>query len=277
MSTNLTFLVSFVEVDICVLCLGAVYQGRQFIIIPGEVNVTDISTSTNMFYACNEGTGVHVFDTYDWEFKNEFDPDNKVSRVPPTIYKLVGGNETGGATLKQPQEGWDDEDLGTIFSIRNELLPDEVQSPEPTENVTFSPTGPPDPGDEPPHINKPRQSAIIGGVVGGCVVVLTVSIAICAVKRSRKHEPNGVELHGEHTIELHVPTKFETSAELHGEHQIELHADENYELYAYEPPEIGGLAEVVEEEEEEEGAVLPEHRAPFASSASSPAPSISPS
>ena len=73
--------------------------------------------------------------------------------MPPTVFKLIGGNDTGGATVKQPQSGWDGEALGTIFSIQSELPPDEVQSPPPTQNATSLPTGLPDPGDEPHQIN----------------------------------------------------------------------------------------------------------------------------
>ena len=173
--------------------LGGLYEERQFIIVPGAVNVTTAATAgDNWWMQCNKGTAVHVFDTYDWEFKPEFDPDNKGSKVPPTISKLVGGSDTGGATLKQPKAGWDDAALGTIFSIRNELPPEEkLQFPptNPNLNSTSPTTSTPqtNPSDETQQVTKPNKNVIIGGVVGGvCGVALTAGILIFFLKRCQK-------------------------------------------------------------------------------------------
>lgn len=199
--------------DTC-LVLGGLYEERQFIIVPGEVNVTTEATAgDNWWMQCNKGTAIHVFDTHDWEFKPEFDPDNKEPKVPPTIFNLIGGSETGGATLKQPNAGWDDAALGTIFSIRNELPPEETQPPEGSQPLPSNPK----------QVTKSNKNVIIGGAVGGvCVVALAVGILIFSVKRCRKPshdqpEPHNVELHG-------------TSRNYYG----------SYELPAnYEPKEIG--------------------------------------
>ena len=90
--------------------LGVIYEERQFIIVPGETNVTVANQTTpegdidTFWLECNTGTKVHVFDTFDWEFKSEFDPSNKGSKDPPSIVKLVGGNSTGGATVSHPTQ-----------------------------------------------------------------------------------------------------------------------------------------------------------------------------
>ena len=161
--------------------LGALYKERQFIIIPREPNVTvsnmttDQGKSDNHWLKWNEGTKVHVFDTYDWKFKSEFDPDNKGSKVPLPIIELVGGNNTGGATLNQPKAGWDDPALGPIFSIGNELLPDT------SLNITL-PTS--DAG-ETQNTEKLNKVAIIGSVVGA---IWGVTLILGALKFVRKKQ-----------------------------------------------------------------------------------------
>lgn len=214
------------------MVLGGLYEERQFIIIPGEPNVTTSATVNDSWWLeCNKGTAVHIFDTYDWEFKPEFDPDNKGSKVPPTIFNLVGGNETGGATLRQPTAGWDYEALGTIFSVRNQpVSEEETQFPPPNLNIT-SPTRSPQasPWVEIQQATKSNKNAIIGGVIGSlCMVGLSTGILIFFVKRSRKPsklESNTPELDGlKYRMELQG-----TNYNCHG----------RYELYAYEPPEMG--------------------------------------
>ena len=122
--------VSFPGTNFTSIDLGGLYEERQFIIVPGGANVTVSNMTTTegtidtFWWECNKGTKVHVFDTYDWEFKPEFDPDNKGSGVPPLIVKLVGGSNIGGATLNQPKAGWDTIALGPLFSTRNQLPPD---------------------------------------------------------------------------------------------------------------------------------------------------------
>ena len=189
------------------------------------MTVSNMTTATgsidNYWLQCNKGTKVRVFDTYDWEFKSEFDPDNKGSKVPSAIVKLVGGNEAGGATLKKPKAGWDNPALDPIFSIRNELpLPD--LSPTPGLNTTLATaTGEPQPA---------NKGAIIGGAVGGiCVVAVAVGVSIFFWKVHRKPSqegPSGSELQG-----------ADSRAELYGNYSQGLY-NAPHELYAYEPHEM---------------------------------------
>ena len=166
--------------NICLsLMLGALYEERQFIIVPGETNVTVANQTTpdgkieRFWLECNRGTKIHVFDTFDWEFKSEFDPNNKGSKVPPAIVKLVGGNSTGGATVTQPKAGWDNPSLGSIFAIRNEPPTDVPTAPGTGQNTAQS-----------------KKGAIIGGVIGGfCVVALVVSVLIFFRKKRGESSP----------------------------------------------------------------------------------------
>ena len=209
--------------------LGGLYEERQFIIVPGQANVTTAATTDNNFWIeCNNFTSVHVFDTYDWVFKPEFDPDTKGSKVSPTIVNLIGGNDTGGATLKQPEAGWDDKALDIIFSIRNELPHQEkLQFPLPNPITTSQPQS--TPWDKTKQTTMSKKNAIIGGAVGGvCVLALTAGILIFYIKRYRKprqQKPEKPELDGEddrveldgvkHIPELHGTSNSSRSYELH--------------------------------------------------------------
>jgi len=103
-----------------VIYIGGLYEDRQFIIVPGQVNVSTSATE-GVFSTCNIGTAVHVFDTSTWTFQAEFDPDNKESFVPLPLLGLLGGGTTGGAFLHEPEGGWNDQQLGRVFRIRNQL------------------------------------------------------------------------------------------------------------------------------------------------------------
>ena len=208
--------------------------------------MTDLNkTATDVAFwtECNKGTKVHVFDTYDWEFKPEFDPDNKGPKVPPSIVELVGGNDTGGATLNQPKAGWENSDLGDIFSTRNQLLQDPPsQSPSPPN----APGG-----------STSNKGAILGGVIGG-ICVLAVSILIIMFfwkcKKSGQADfqaelegpPSRAELRGAHLrVELQGA---ELRAELQGaELRAELQGNYNHlgpynTPHAHEPQDMTGAA-----------------------------------
>ena len=181
----------------------------------------------NYWLECNKGTKIQVFDTYDWEFKPEFDPDNKGARVPSPIVKLVGGNSTGGATLKAPKAGWGDQALGPIFAKLNELPPPDV-SPTPGSNTnTTVPTNASSETQKPDEDKTNNTGAIIGGAVGGVCGLLLVGLALFCWKRSRQSQAqSSAELQGE-----------DMRAELHG-NTYPGQYNTPHELHAYEPQEL---------------------------------------
>jgi len=105
--------------------------GRQFLIVPGNMNAS--RNTTTFTYHCNNGTGIKVFDTLEWKFKPEFDPTLTTLGVPKPVVDLIGGTTSGGATVTAPKGGWQAKSLGTIFERRNEpvMHDDEVISPKP--------------------------------------------------------------------------------------------------------------------------------------------------
>lgn len=230
------------------------------IIVPGEANVTvpaNMSAIDNYWLECNKGTEVRVFDTYDWEFKPEFNPSNKGPKVPPSIVQMIGGNSTGGATLKKPKAGWDNPALGPIFLTRNELLPDPPVT-TPGGNMTFTsdlPSGSTSSAAQ--NTAKSNKGAIIGGVVGGiCVAAVVVGVLIFFLKRRQKSNQalSTAELQG-----------AELRPELQGNHVYAGPYNTPQELQGYEPQEMGvapgGHYAPVKPEEQQE-AVFVDHISP---------------
>jgi len=199
---------------------GGLYGDRQFIIVPGEVNVSTSATE-GVFSNCNIGTAVHVFDTYDWTFKTQFDPDNKGSKVSPTIVDLIGGDEKGNATLQQPKYGWDTQELGRVFQIRNGGSTNSAN-----KTSTASPLDRPnvDGGD----INESKNSigAIAGGIVGG-FVGLGFLLGLLFWRRKRQGaEKTALPELGASGYNGRPPQELQARPPLE-------------ELPAYEPPEMG--------------------------------------
>jgi len=152
-----------------VIYICGLYEDRQFIIVPGQVNLSN-SSMPGVFSDCNMGTDVHVFDTYDWTFKAEFDPDNKGSKVPPAIVELIGGDEKGNSKIQQPKAGWGTNELGRVFQIRNQLPANGGGSTN-SANKTSTNSSLDRPNVDGGDMNESKSSrgAIAGGIVGGFV------------------------------------------------------------------------------------------------------------
>jgi len=242
--------------------IGGLYEDRQLIIVPGEVNVsTSATVNEPWFLQCNIDTAVHVFDTYDWTFKAEFDPKNKDSKVSPAIVDLIGGDEKGNAKLQQPKAGWDTKELGTVFQVRNQL-PATVDDSTNSANKTTSTST-----NSPPYQtdrqntdgdmkeSKSNTGAIAGGVVGG-FVGLSLLLGLLFWWRKRQ----GAEQTAIPELGANGPPPH-----YHPPHSTPYMPPQ--ELHAYEPPEMGGggyytPTKLAQEQERSEGMDMDYHPPP---------------
>ncbi|KKZ68521.1 hypothetical protein EMCG_05805 [[Emmonsia] crescens] len=126
---------------------------------------------------------IRVLDTSNFRWEKQFERETKYT-VPRVVSDIVGGDGTGKATLKEPEGGWPNSKLQSIFSQTVARRPDIVDEPLPAE-----PTGAPQPT-APPSTEKPSNiGAIAGGVVGGIGGVAIIAAAIFFLRRS-KHKKN---------------------------------------------------------------------------------------
>jgi len=209
-----------------VIYIGGLYRDRQFIIVPGEVDVNTSETGRR-FSNCNMGTDVHIFDTYDWTFKVEFDPDNKGSKVPPAIVDLIGGDEKGNAKLREPKDGWNTKKLGQVFQIRNQLPANGGGSTNSTNKTSTNyPLDRPNVDEGDMSESKSSSAAIAGGIVGGFVSLgFLLGLLFWWRKRQDAEETALPEL-GASGYDGRPPQELQARPPLE-------------ELQAYEPPEMG--------------------------------------
>ena len=264
--------------------LGGLYEDRQFIIVPGDVNVSTSAVVNNTFFLkCNMNTAVHIFDTYDWIFKAEFDPDNKGPKVPPAIVNLIGGDEKGSATLRQPKAGWDTKELGQVFQIRNQL-PATVDGVTNSTNKTTTGYG----DQENTNGGDINESAIAGGIVGGSVCLGLLGLLFWWRRRQDTEQtalpelgPNGYNEASQELQAYGPPQELQVCGppqelQVYGPPQElqaygppqELQAyGPPQELQAYEPPEMGGIryytpAKLAQEQEHPEGVDMNDNPPP---------------
>ncbi|PGG98138.1 hypothetical protein AJ79_08961 [Helicocarpus griseus UAMH5409] len=123
---------------------------------------------------------IRVLDTSKLQWQKQFERTTKYT-VPRIVSDIVGGDETGKATLKEPEGGWANSKLQSIFSQTVARRPDITEVPIPPE-----PTDPPKstiPGEEP---NSSNTGAIAGGVVGGVLGVAIIAGIIFFLRRRNK-------------------------------------------------------------------------------------------
>ena len=257
--------------------IGGLYEDRQFIIVPGQVDVNHSSVESNWLIQCNINTSVHVFDTYDWTFKAEFDPDNKGSKVPPAIVDLIGGDEKGNATLREPKDGWGTEELGQVFQIQNQLPANVDNSTHSTNKTSTSTDSAPsqtryedqqntNEGDI--NESKSNSGAIAGGIVGGFVGLGLLGLLFWWRRRQGAEQtalpelgPNGNNETPPHYSARNTPSKPNTPPQ-----ELQAHGPPQ-ELQAYEPPDMGGVrfcepAKIVQEQENPEGVSMNDNPPP---------------
>ena len=116
-----------------------------------------------------------------------FDATRITYAVPPDITKVVGGDDSGKATVTQPEKGWDTGDLAVVFK-RNYTPPPRQPTrhiPTATATATATATSPPTaPSDS-------TNTAILGSAIGAISAFIIVSgIALCLFLRRRRRRRN---------------------------------------------------------------------------------------
>ncbi|KAI9802083.1 MAG: hypothetical protein M1833_002004 [Piccolia ochrophora] len=119
----------------------------------------------------------------------EYQPDLSEYKVPSELLKVVGGSSSGGATVKSPSNGWDDNALPVYFNQKASYT---VRAPT---RAIPSPTG--DPAPPPPNSTKKKNVGAIAGATVGAVVGLAALIILALILyRRRRNRKNHANAHG---------------------------------------------------------------------------------
>ncbi|KAI0110830.1 hypothetical protein GGR51DRAFT_80035 [Nemania sp. FL0031] len=159
----------------------------------GVFNTTLLATTCNPAYP-----PVKVLDTSTYVWQTEFKPSVSYS-VPGVVSALIGGGPSGNATLRQPENGWESDELAEVFS---HTVARDTYIPPGRSNPTI-PT-------DPTHTNGPSSSggassgkgqdsgglstgAITGIAIGAVAAVAAIAsvfpaVFFCRRNRNRKRK-----------------------------------------------------------------------------------------
>ncbi|KAF3137402.1 hypothetical protein TWF594_007529 [Orbilia oligospora] len=120
----------------------------------------------------NNQNALFMYDLNEREWIMNYNSSNKaVYRVPEDVYKAIGGNEFGGATLNAPPNGFDTPQLAELFGAEaSPTLPVESDTSETGSSGT--------------NRRSPNIGAIAGGIVGGIIIIAAIVI-VCLWRRRR--------------------------------------------------------------------------------------------
>ncbi|KAF6820519.1 cell wall anchored protein [Colletotrichum sojae] len=151
--------------------------GAQMLIIGGTFPASSDCDYPVQWGTHNVDLGKQNVDKSIWF---NFAPNKTTYAVPDTVFSVVGGGPTGGATKTGPAGGWDSNDLGVDMAQKASLT-----ARAPTRAVSASASG----SDGSSGINWLTTGAIAGVAVGAVVVALLLVLAcLCLIRRHRKRK-----------------------------------------------------------------------------------------
>ncbi|KAJ3568922.1 hypothetical protein NPX13_g6259 [Xylaria arbuscula] len=175
------------------------WNETSMIVTGGEITL-GVWNTTLLAETCNATyPPMKVLDVSTYEWQTQFNPTSTYS-VPKVITDVIGGDSSGGATVLEPENGWETLELADIFSqtvVRDTYVP-------PGRMIQTDSTGPTDPADSPKPSNPSDPNnetesksqnhgalatgslvGIVVGAVAGLIVLLAI-IFYCSWKRKNR-------------------------------------------------------------------------------------------
>lgn len=175
----------------------AVYKDRQMLVLGG---IIDINGEEQNLRGCNEDLpAIRALDLTTFKWTDRWNGRPEPYAVPDAVTRIIGGNGQGGATMKQPDGGFNDSALNTVFGqVVPRYTPRAASSSGPGSG-TDNQNAPNDPGNanNPNNPNNPPSGtsddsssgpiagAIAGGVIGG-IAGLALIATLVFLMRARK-------------------------------------------------------------------------------------------
>ncbi|KAK6442515.1 hypothetical protein LTR95_001255 [Oleoguttula sp. CCFEE 5521] len=215
-----------------------VYNNTQLLVLGGNIRAGHQSLTNG---ACNQVFApLRALDLSTYTWQSVFDPAIEYE-VPDTIYSVIGGSATGGATKTVPDSGWADTKLAAVMKQRPPTPTTSSTSSSSSSSTATSTSGSKATSAADPsptgysNVAKSHTAATAGGVAGGIVALALVALLFWFILRSRKRKSRGNARAAADWQSDNSKTPFEAEdthlRELHGDHRPhEVDATQVYEL-----------------------------------------------
>ncbi|KAL9032752.1 MAG: hypothetical protein Q9214_007830, partial [Letrouitia sp. 1 TL-2023] len=138
--------------------------------------------------------GLGIFSLNDHSWRTDYNPAEGSGpyRVHPSIYGVIGGNETGGSARQVPTKGFSSQALQKLLGVKDEVRPGAGPRPKPSSNNMTSTgdispeTSSTVPSTSSTKTNNLTTPAIVGIVVSIVVVVIILSALTYFLFRRRR-------------------------------------------------------------------------------------------
>ncbi|KAI4179318.1 MAG: hypothetical protein L6R41_007914 [Letrouitia leprolyta] len=130
----------------------------------------------------DQGLGIFSLNADTWVTNYDPEPGAAPYQIHPSISKVIGGNATGGATLRSPMDGFSVPGLSSLLGLKDENGSQTSTQPRP-------PPEQPGPKTSATKNSRPLSNTAIAGVVVGSVGVLIVLTRYSFLYRRR--QPHG--------------------------------------------------------------------------------------
>ncbi len=215
----------------------AVYKDRQMLVLGGILNFGGRAQNLR---GCDEDLpALRALDLTTFRWTDKWNGSPEPYAVPDAVTRIIGGNGQGGARMKQPDGGFNDSALNTIFGqVVPRYTPLAASSSRPGPVTNDSPSGSSD-SPSSGSSSGSNTGAIAGGVIGGIAGLALIATTVFFLIRRRKRSAAAA------AGSSHQPpvTGDQKPLELNGEHQSPQLATGEY----YKPPNGGGYAPLRQE------------------------------
>ena len=207
------------------------YKERQMLVLGGILRIEREQQNGG---GCNRSlSALRALDLTTFKWSDRWNGSPEPYSVPDAVTRIIGGNGGGGATMKQPNGGFNDSALNSVFAAVAARY-----TPIATRQSVSGGSSPSFNGGDSPARGT-NTGAIAGGVVGGIALLALILAVVFILMRRRKRSAKPSPLH-------HPPEQAwdDTPQEMSNDTQTQRFRPGAY----YKPPGMDGSYQPVTQE-----------------------------
>ncbi|KAH7062261.1 hypothetical protein B0J12DRAFT_232391 [Macrophomina phaseolina] len=155
----------------------AVHNDAQMIVLGGIVN----ENGTESDHVCDSQLApLRILNLATMTWQKSFDASARYT-VPEDVSRVIGGDGSGGATIRQPDGGFNDTAVASIFAKTVSRAVSTATSSAAASSTNSSSSDP----------ASSNTGAIVGGVVGGVVGLALICLIVWLVMRKKRSAAKG--------------------------------------------------------------------------------------